>query len=169
MRITLVFLTLILGTAVLRAEETYQRVPDREKTPPTMVKEDFKRGQMDKDGNLIFLTLHHSTKGTRNIAMKGDYGTMIFFDESTGKDRYEFYSKKDKRILKSDTLDEFLRLVGGMPRGSRLDLYNLCLAGTHYGYPQAKWERIEASCKEAGVRFDLEESTSICTCEEAKD
>jgi hypothetical protein len=169
MKIALAFLALVLGAVALRAEETYRTVSAAEKAPPTMTKEDFKRGQLDKDGNLIFLTLHHSTMGTRNIAMKGDYGTMIFFNETTGEDSYEFYSKKEKRIRKCDTLEDFLTLVRGMPRGSRLDLYNLCLAGTHYGYPKAKWERIEAACKKAGVNFDLEEPTSICTCEGAKD
>ena len=169
MRIVLVFLALVLGTAALRAEETYKRVSNLEKAPPTMAKEDFKRGQLDKDGNLIFLTLHHSKNGTRNIAMTGEYGAMIFYDETSGEDSYEFYSKKDKKIFKTASFDEFLKLVGGIPRGGQLDLYNLCLAGTHYGYPKAKWERIDAVCKKAGISFDREESKTSCTCEDAKD
>ena len=169
MRFVLVFLAIILGSVALRAEETYQLVPNPGKTPPTMPKGDYKRGQVDKDGNLIFLTLHHSRNGTRNIAMTGDYGAMIFYDETSSEESYEFDSKKDKKIFETASLDEFLKLVGGMPRGSRLDLYNLCLGGTHYGYPKARWERIDAVCKKAGIAFDREESKTSCTCEGAKD
>ena len=53
-----VLIALLAFAASLQAEEPYRVVSDAGKIPPTMAKADFKRGQLDKDGKLIFLTLH---------------------------------------------------------------------------------------------------------------
>ena len=95
---------------------------------------------------------------------------MIYFNEASGEDRYEFFSAAAKKIVTGDTLDGFLKLVRSIPRGKRLDLYNFCLSGSHYRYPKEHWERITATCKEAGVSFDRgRDGFSICICEGAKD
>lgn len=130
-----------------------------------MAPADYKRGQSDAGGKLIILTLHASF-ATRNIAMKGEYGAMIFFNEEDGEDSYEFYSRKEKTIAAVGTLEEFLKLIRTMPKGSQLDLYNFCLSGSHYGYPEKNWKKIEEACKKAGVTFNTEEPV-ICTCENA--
>lgn len=158
----------LLFAASLKAEEPYRIVEDAGSLPAKMAQGDFKRGQLDRNGKFIFLTLHHSKKGARNIAMDGDSGAMVFFERSTGEQSYELYSKKDRKILKSDTLEGFLKLIRTMPRGSELKLFDLCLGGTHQGYPPENWDRIMEACQAAGVVFDRFKRKTVCICESAK-
>jgi hypothetical protein len=158
----------VLFAASLNAEEPYRIVESAGNLPAHMAKEDFKRGQLDEHGKLVFLTLHHPRKGARNIAMNGGSGAMIFFEKSSGEESYEFYSKKDRKILRSSTLEEFLKLVRTMPRGSELTLFNLCLAGTHKGYPRKNWDRIAETCQAEGVVFDRLKPVIVCNCESAE-
>lgn len=126
-------------------------------------------GRRGKDGRLIMYEWRRSS-GLRGATLDGDYGMMVFYDESApgATPKYELYLQKEGRIVRTSDLELFIKEIASIPRGEALRYYRTCCGGTSHGLRVDVVGRVRRQCQESGISFldSAEDGVfTICTCE----
>ena len=79
--------------------------------------------------------------------------------------RYELYIQKDKKIIRTLSLELFKKEIARIQAGEQLRFYNTCAGGTHWGLAPAILTEVRDCCKKNRVELlESEVGCTICTC-----
>ena len=168
-----VVLVMLSGCSKLRPQPaTRLDIPPNEFVGVTALR-DSAVGRTTTDGRLIFFEWNTGDGDHHGFAaLDGDYGMMIFYDMpplerrpdwKATPPRFELYLQKEKRIIRTSSLNRFEKELARIPRGKKIRFYDTCSGGTHWGLDETVISQIDGCCKKNGVVLTGAEYR-ICTC-----
>ena len=118
---------------------------------------------LDHEGRVVI-----TKTGTRTAALrKGrDFGMMVFYwpvkSDPNPLPTYKLFLQSDRKIVTTQSFDDFTKALDKIPAGSSVFFYDLCTLGSHPGMPEKYMKSIKAALKKR--KLTLSDCGRICTC-----
>lgn len=118
---------------------------------------------LDQEGRVVI-----TKTGNRTAALhKGrDFGMMVFYSSEKSDPNplptYKLFLQSDRKIVTTQSFDDFTKALDQIPAGSNVFLYDLCTSGSHHGMPEKYMKSIRVALKKR--KLTLSDGGIICTC-----
>jgi hypothetical protein len=118
--------------------------------------------KLNEKGRVIF---YEKTTGGVALREGQDFGMMVFYDkyEEHPRPRYRVFLQAEHKIVRTESFADFTAALDRIPAGSKVFLFDLCTAGSHYGMPAKFMEDIRTAMEKRKLEV-ADPGYIICTC-----
>jgi hypothetical protein len=118
--------------------------------------------KLNEKGRVIF---YEKTTGDVALREGQDFGMMVFYDkyEEHPRPRYRVFLQAEHKIVRTESFADFTAALDRVPAGSKVFLFDLCTAGSHYGMPAKFMEDIRTAMEKRKLEL-ADPGYIICTC-----
>ena len=129
---------------------------------------DFKVGDLDKNGRLIFWSINAFDHMEPFVLHEDDYGTVLYNDGTYDRPaaRYILAFQNTCEIVHTSDFAEFKRALAKVPRGSAIGLFDTCSVPRTAGLPEAVTAQFKKALSDAGLR--VIDTRGVCYCPNEK-
>lgn len=152
---------LAISISTCAAESLFQ-VITIESDLPEALREEFLTGRLNDEDNFVVMTLYDGSH-VQHVELLHPDGLMIHYRKDTEELRLSWFRGDARKIVEFREIGKFQEALSKTDRKGTLKLYNYCLAGSHFGLEEDKWNAIVASIADSGWRFD-DQPQLICRC-----
>ncbi|WP_050027213.1 hypothetical protein [Verrucomicrobium sp. BvORR034] len=150
---------------VVQAHRTsWLNVRSLEPRPALPPLQDWRIGDVDEEGNLVFMTMD-AFDHTEPFLLRDPYEVLLMNDgtEEAPKARYVVAERATRRITDTYDYAEYLREIQRIPPGSVVGWFDTCSVPRAYGLPDAVKLACESALSAAGLQVETD-GRGVCYC-----